>query len=67
MKLNVAKKKFRGGSGQIYFRGDLNLGGDLKFRGGADTPHDTMGCVVMIIVTVGGGGCDVDSDRWWWF
>ena len=42
----MSQKKFRGGSGQIYFRGDLNLGGDLKFWGGADTPHDTMGSLV---------------------
>ena len=36
------KFNFRGGPGHLFLGGDLDLGGDLKFRGGPTTPKDTM-------------------------
>ena len=32
----------RGGPGTFVSRGDLNLGGDLKFKGGPRNPNDAM-------------------------
>ena len=36
------QQKNKGGPGTFVSRGDLNLGGDLKFKGGPRNPNDAM-------------------------
>ena len=36
------QQKIKGGPGTFVSRGDLNLGGDLKFKGGPRNPNDAI-------------------------
>ena len=41
------QQKIKGGPGTFVSRGDLNLGGDLKFKGGPRNPNDAMIWVIL--------------------